>query len=55
MGVSNQREEKRRNQRVALIQLHTIKSLNYKNNEMAGITTYLSVLMVLTLPSKDIT
>jgi hypothetical protein len=26
------REEKTRNQRVALIQLHTIKSLNNKNN-----------------------
>jgi hypothetical protein len=37
-------EEKTSNQRVALIQLHTIKSLNKKNNYMAGITTYLSIL-----------
>jgi hypothetical protein len=29
---------------VALIWLHTIKSLNNKNNWMAGITTYLSIL-----------
>jgi hypothetical protein len=37
-------EEKTRNQRVALIQLHTIKSLNNKNNYMTGITAYLSIL-----------
>jgi hypothetical protein len=37
-------QEKTRNQRVALIQLHTIKPLNQKNNYMAGITTYLSIL-----------
>jgi predicted NUDIX family phosphoesterase len=37
-------EEKISNQRVTLIQLQTIKSLNNKNNEMSGITTYLSIL-----------
>jgi hypothetical protein len=37
-------EEKTSNQRVTLIQLHTIKPLNNKNIKMAGITTYLSIL-----------
>jgi hypothetical protein len=37
-------EKKTNNQRVTLIQLPTLKSLNNKNNYMAGITTYLSIL-----------
>jgi hypothetical protein len=37
-------EEKTRNKRIALIQLYTMKSLNNKNNYMAGITTHLSIL-----------
>jgi hypothetical protein len=40
------REEKTNNQKVILIWLHTIKSFNNKNNEMAGITTYSSILTV---------
>jgi hypothetical protein len=37
-------KEKTSNQRVALIWLHTTKSLNNKNSQMAGITTQLSIL-----------
>jgi hypothetical protein len=37
-------EEKTSKQRVALIQRHTIEPLNNKNNKMAGITTYVSIL-----------
>jgi hypothetical protein len=33
-----------RNQKVALIQLHTIKPLNKEDNYMTGTTTYLSTL-----------
>jgi hypothetical protein len=39
-------EEKTNNQRVALFQLHRINSLNNKNNQMTGITTYLSILIL---------
>jgi hypothetical protein len=37
-------EEQTNTQRAALNQLHTLKALNNKNNSMAGITTYLSIL-----------
>jgi hypothetical protein len=37
-------DEKTQNQRVTLIQMHTIKPLNNKYNKMAGIITYPSIL-----------
>jgi hypothetical protein len=40
----NTGEEKTRNHRAELIQLHTTKPFNNKNNEMAGIIKYLSIL-----------
>jgi hypothetical protein len=45
--ASNHRGRKDK-QTVALIRLHKIKLLNNKNNEMAGIITYLSMLTLLT-------
>jgi hypothetical protein len=43
-AVPNHRRRKERNQRKKLIQLHTIKPSNNKNNYMTGIITYLSIL-----------
>jgi hypothetical protein len=43
-GNTKPQEKKRQGIRVILIQWHTIKSLNNKNNYMTGITTYLSIL-----------
>jgi hypothetical protein len=41
---STKQQKKRWGIRVTLIQLHTIKHLNNKNNQMTGITTYISIL-----------
>jgi hypothetical protein len=43
-GSTKLQEKKRQENRVTLIQLHTIKPLNNKNNLMTEITTYLSTL-----------
>jgi hypothetical protein len=54
--ILNHREERTSNQRVTLIQLHTLKFVNNKNNSMAGFTTYLSILTLnvngLNFPNK---
>jgi hypothetical protein len=42
--ASNYRRRKDKYQRVVLIWLLTIKSLNYKKTQMAGIITYVSIL-----------
>jgi hypothetical protein len=45
MGSIRPQEKKTTsNQKVALIWMHTLKSLTNKNKEMAGLTTYLSIL-----------
>jgi hypothetical protein len=42
--IPNHRKRKGNKVNVTLIELHTIKPLNNKDNYMTGITTYLSIL-----------